>query len=104
MNAVWSFIVGVVLMCLLLGAVAAGAQQITDAPASLSAITSISGDRIPAPPAKVSGRGSSVDDNDYKVTVKFTFNRITLTFDGPKPTPADEKRLPPSSRDKKVSD
>ena len=104
MNTVWSFIVGVVLTCLLLGAGAAGAQQVTDAPASLSAITAMPGDRIPAPPAKGSGTGSSGDDNDYKVTVNFTLNRLTLTFDRPKPTPADEKRLTPSTRDKKVSD
>jgi len=104
MNAVWSFIVGVMLTSLLVEAGAAGAQQITDAPASLNAITAIPGDRIPAPPAKVSDTGSSGDDNDYKVTVKFTLNRLTLTFDRPKPTPADEKRLTPSARDKKVSD
>jgi len=42
-----------------------------------------------------SDTGSPVDDQDYQVPFAFTgkINRITLTIDRPKLTPADEKRL-----------
>jgi len=42
-----------------------------------------------------SDTGSPVDDQDYQVPFAFTgkINKITLTIDRPKLTPADEKRL-----------
>ena len=97
MNAVRSFIIGVALTSLLLGAGAAGAQQIVGLPGSPSATTTMQGSQTSEPPPKLSDTGST-----YKLT--WTINRITLTVDRPKPTPEDDKRLSQSVRDKKVSD
>ena len=53
-----------------------------------------------------SDTGSPVDDKDYQVPFKFTgkINKITLTIDRPKLTPADEKKLMEAQRNNKTSE
>ena len=53
-----------------------------------------------------SDTGTPVEDKDYKVPFKFTgkIDRITLTVDRPKLTPADEKRLTEALHNKKSSE
>ena len=53
-----------------------------------------------------SDTGSPVDDRDYQVPFAFTgkINKITLTIDRPKLTPADEARLREAQRNNKVSE
>jgi arylsulfatase A-like enzyme len=53
-----------------------------------------------------SDTGTPVDDRDYQVPFTFTgkINRITLTIDRPKLTPADEKKLMEAQRNNKVSE
>ena len=53
-----------------------------------------------------SDTGTPVDDRDYQVPFKFTgkINKITLTVDRPKLTPADEKRLMEAIQEKKASE
>jgi hypothetical protein len=65
-------------------------QQITGAPGSPSATTTIHGEQIPAPPQK------------FKFTGKII--KITLTIDRPKLTPEDEKKLMQATRNNKVSE
>ncbi|HEY3278720.1 MAG TPA: arylsulfatase [Syntrophorhabdaceae bacterium] len=50
--------------------------------------------------------GTPVNDADYRVPFKFTgkLNKLTLTIDRPKLTPADEKRLREAQRNNKVSE
>ena len=48
--------------------------------------------------------GTPVDDKDYQAPFVFTgkINKITLTIDRPKLTPADEKRLTAAQRNNKT--
>jgi arylsulfatase A-like enzyme len=50
--------------------------------------------------------GTPVDDKDYQVPFKFTgkLNKLTLTIDRPKLTPADIKKLEAAGRNNKVSE
>jgi hypothetical protein len=50
--------------------------------------------------------GTPVDDKDYQVPFKFTgkLNKLTLTIDRPKLTPADLKKLEAATRNNKVSE
>jgi len=50
--------------------------------------------------------GTPVDDQDYQVPFRFTgkLNKLTLTIDRPKLTPADEKRLMEAQRNNKASE
>ena len=50
--------------------------------------------------------GTPVDDNDYQVPFKFTgkLNKLTLTIDRPKLSPADEKRLSEAQRNNRMSE
>ena len=53
-----------------------------------------------------SDTGTPVNDADYQVPFKFTgkINKITLTIDRPKLTPADEKKLMEAQRNNKTSE
>jgi arylsulfatase A-like enzyme len=53
-----------------------------------------------------SDTGTPVDDSDYQVPFPFTgkINKITLTINRPKLTPADEKNLMQAARNNKVSE
>jgi arylsulfatase len=50
--------------------------------------------------------GTPVDDKDYQVPFRFTgkLNKLTLTIDRPKLTPADEKKLMEAQRNNKKSE
>ena len=50
--------------------------------------------------------GTPVDDRDYQVPFAFTgkINKITLTIDRPKLTPADEKRRMEAQRSNNASE
>ena len=53
-----------------------------------------------------SDTGTPVDDEDYQPPFAFTgkIDKITLTIDRPKLTPADEKRLMEAQRNNKASE
>ncbi len=50
--------------------------------------------------------GTPMEDKDYQVPFRFTgqLNKLTLTIDRPKLTPADEKWLMKAQRNNKVSE